>query len=119
MSAELILIGIVACVAAAPLSAITGRDYLRASRVQEWLDLHPRHKRLSLTRRECRRLAHDPELNAAYDLLAGLFDHSRVGNAVLMQGALPFRLEMPPSLIFLGSGPVGERLRAGEHTGAR
>lgn len=63
-----------AVAAAAPLVAITGQDYLRASQVREWVDLHPRYKRWQLTRRERRRLVHDPELKAAYDLVAGLFD---------------------------------------------
>lgn len=63
-----------AVAAAAPLAEVTGRDYLRASQVQEWLDRHRGYKRLSLTRRARRRLTPDPELKAAHDLVAGLFD---------------------------------------------
>ena len=59
---------------AAPLTDITARDYLRTSQVQQWLDQHRGLERLALTRRARRRLTHDPELAAAYDLVAGLFD---------------------------------------------
>jgi hypothetical protein len=67
-----------AVAAAAPLVAITGQDYLRASQVQQWLDLHPRYKRLVLSRRERRRLTRDSELKAAYDFVSGLFDFPRI-----------------------------------------
>jgi DNA helicase IV len=59
---------------AAPLTTITDEDYLRASQVRQWLDRHPRYRRLALTRRARRRLARDPELQAAYDRVSGLYD---------------------------------------------
>ncbi len=63
-----------AIAAAAPLTPITGQDYLRTSQVRRWLDRHPRHKRGALTRWQRRRLKHHPELQAAYDEVSALFD---------------------------------------------
>lgn len=82
-----------AVAAAAPLAAITAQDYLRASQLQQWLDLQPRYKRWALTRRERRRIARDPELKAAYDLVSGLFTDPRIWTSCRKEDFVEARLD--------------------------